>query len=201
MEISNVFIGPERSTRAAKSIIPMNFPGQTLAAQGLDRLGATHTTSTNGSNRDFSRENFFFPVSSATWSDNHWCILWSVFYALSVSSMYLFLSALYICVYCVLLYDMFIVHFCLMCWAHSRAPMSRIFRILIYVLCVCMYWLFVPNCLFALDWLIDMFELIDSLPFRTVGSHDSSCRSSSTRSFLEVSFAHPISIHFDFNLF
>ena len=49
---------PERATRAAKSIIPMNFPGQTLAAQGLGRLGATHTTSTDGSNRDFPRKFF-----------------------------------------------------------------------------------------------------------------------------------------------
>ena len=52
-------LGPgllQRATRAAKSIVPMNFPGQTLAAQGLDRLGATHTTSTDGFNRDFPRK-------------------------------------------------------------------------------------------------------------------------------------------------
>ena len=51
--------------------------------------------------------------------------------------MYLFLSALCICVYCVLLYDMFIGHFCLMCWAHCRAPMSRIFRVF-YFRALCM---------------------------------------------------------------
>jgi hypothetical protein len=34
---------------------------------------------------------------------------------------YLFLSVPCICVFCVLLYDVRIVHFCLMCWAHSRA--------------------------------------------------------------------------------
>ena len=73
------------------------------------------------------------------------CTLWSVPYALFVSPMYLFLSALCICVYCVLLYDMFIDHFCLMCWAHPRAPMPRIFRVFIYVLYVCLYWLFVPD--------------------------------------------------------
>ena len=45
---------PERATRAAKSIIPMNFPGQTLAAQGLGRLGATHTRISDRSTREIA---------------------------------------------------------------------------------------------------------------------------------------------------
>ena len=45
---------PERATRAAKSIIPMNFPGQTLAAQGLGQLGATHTRISDRSTREIA---------------------------------------------------------------------------------------------------------------------------------------------------
>ena len=45
---------PERATRAAKSIIPMDFPGQTLAAQGLGRLGTTHTKISDGSVREIA---------------------------------------------------------------------------------------------------------------------------------------------------
>ena len=46
---------------------------------------------------------------------------------------YSFLSALCICVFCILLHDVCIVHFCVLCLVHSR-----VFRVLISVLYVCL---------------------------------------------------------------
>ena len=63
---------------------------------------------------------------------------------------YVFLSALCICVFCVLLYDVCIVHFGVLCLVHSCVLLCSD-----SVLYVCLCWLIV------LDWLIDLSELIE----------------------------------------